>query len=394
MDIGKAFTVKRAIATGAGAVLLALLASSMMPDPVEVDATEASRGPLASTVDAEGVTRLRDAYTVTAPVTGRLERITLKPGDIVTAGDVIARITPLPLDAQAEAHAQARVAAAAAMLQEAETRLAQARESLQQAERNAARMRAVAEAGALAAERVEQAELQLALARQETEAGTSRARAARAELAAARSTLLSLASNGRSGTAVRAPASGRVMQLHDPSERVVAAGTPLLQVGDAAAMEVAIDVLSTEAVRIPAGAAVRLVEWGGPDTVEARVRLVEPSASTRISALGVEEQRVLVIADLLNPPAALGSGYQVQARIVTWEAPDVVRVPNSALFRRGDDWHAFVVDDGRAVLRAVIPGQRGQHATEIRDGLAPGELVIVFPSDLVSDGSRVRVLKR
>jgi HlyD family secretion protein len=390
MNAPRWLTRRRAAFGAAGAAAAVVLASAMGADPPEVDVAEVATGALEVTVAAEGVTRVLDAYTVTAPITGRLERLTLRAGDPVTEGEVLAVLHALPLDAQGAAQARAHAAAAAAMVTEAETRLAQAGESLRQAERTVARMHAVAGAGAASTEAVEQAELQQELARRERDAAASRATAARAEIAAARALLMGLDASDRSATVIRAPASGRILQLQDASERVVGAGTPLLQLGDPGTLEVAIEVLSTEAVRVEEGAAVRLVEWGRPDTVMATVRRVEPSAFTRISALGVEEQRVLVIAALADAPAGLGSGYQVQARIVTWSAPSVLRVPNSALFRRGDSWHAFVAEGGRAYLREVQTGQRGSSHTEVIGGLRAGEQVVLFPSDLVSDGGRIR----
>jgi HlyD family secretion protein len=394
MDIRRFLTKKRLTWGGAALVVLLLLALAMRTEPPEVDTATVQRGTLETTIDAEGVTRVRDRYVITAPTTGRLERIALRPGDAVSAGDLVAQLTPVPLDAQTLIQAQARIAAALALQQEAESRAAQTRDALRQAERNADRIHTVAQAGAVTAEAVEQADLQLALARRDGDAAAARVRSAGAELAAARATLLGTGSMAGSATAVRSPAGGRVLQLAEPSERVVAAGTPLLYIGDAAVLEIVLDILSTEAVRVTQGALVRIVEWGGPDTVEARVRIIEPAGFTRISALGVEEQRVNVIAELLNPPVALGDGYQVQARIITWQGADVLKVPNSALFRNGTAWQVFVLENGRARLRPVEPGRRGGWETEVIAGLEAGERVIVFPSDRVVDGARVRAMQR
>jgi HlyD family secretion protein len=393
----KRLTRKRLVWGGAGLAVAALIALSFRPTPLEVETGTAVRGPLETTVDAEGVTRVRDRFRVAAPVAGRLERIELREGDVVQAGMVLARITPLPLDPQAAAQAQARVAAALAAGQEVEARVAQTREALEQAERSTARIREVADAGGMSVDAAERAELQLAAARREHQAAQSRARAAAAELAAARTALLGVdpaRSTGRAVAVVRSPAAGRVLRVHHQDERVVAAGTPLVEVGDAAGLEVVVDVLSTEAVRIPPGATMRLVEWGGEGSLEASVRLVEPAGFTKISTLGVEEQRVNVIGDLPNPPAALGDGYRVEARIVTWEAADVLKVPNSALFRTGAEWGVFVAEDGRAHLRPVRIGRRGAAEAEVVEGLAPGEQVVLFASDRVRDGVRVRPVQR
>jgi HlyD family secretion protein len=388
---------KRLAWGGAGVVLAALVALSFRPTPLEVETGTAARGPLETTVDAEGVTRVRDRYRVAAPVTGRLERIELREGDAVGADAVLARITPLPLDPQASAQAQARLAAALAAAQEVDARVAQTAESLAQAERSTARLREVADAGGMSVDAVERAELQLTSARREHQAAQSRARAAAAEVTATRASLLDVdpaRSTGRAVATVRSPAAGRVLRIHEPNERVVAAGTPLVEVGDAAGLEVVVDVLSTEAVRIPPGAAMRLLEWGGEGILEGRVRLVEPAGFTKVSTLGVEEQRVNVIGDLPHPPSTLGDGYRVEARIVTWEAADVLKVPNSALFRTGTEWGVFAVEDGRARLRQVRIGRRGAAEAEVVEGLAPGEQVVLFASDRIRDGVRVRPVQR
>ena len=191
---------------------------------------------------------------------------------------------------------------------------------------------------------------------------------------------------------VRSPVAGHVLRVHEESERIVAAGTPLLEVGDPGDIEVVVDVLSADAVRIRPGAPVAIEDWGGEQPLEARVRLVEPSGFTKVSALGVEEQRVNVVADFVDGPGALGDGYRVEARVVVWEAPDVVRVPGSALFRRGDAWHVFVVERGTARLRRVEVGHRGSFEAELLAGLEPGERVVLHPSDRVQDGVRVREL--
>lgn len=372
------------------AVLLLLIGYALSPTPLEVETAPAERGPLEVTVDAEGVTRLRERFQVSAPVAGRLERMALREGDAVEVGAVIARITPAPLDPQAAAQARARLSAAQAALREAEARLQQARAASEQAERTAARLREVAAAGGLSAEALERAELERATTLREQQAAESRLRAAAAEVEAARAGLIALAPARAEAVSVRAPAAGRVLRVYEPSERVVAAGTPLVEVGGAAGLEVVVDVLSSDAVRIPAGAPVRLLEWGGEGELAARVRLVEPSGFTKISALGVEEQRVNVIVDPLAAPAALGDGYRVEARIVVWQADDVLKVPTSALFRAGDAWTVFVVEDGRARLRPVRVGRRGATEAEVVAGLEAGEAVVVFPSDRVADGARVR----
>lgn len=391
------WTVRRKrLAWGAAALtVIVLIALSMRPDPELVQAGTVTRGPLETTVDAEGMTRVRDRYQVAAPVTGRLERVPLAAGDVVTPGMVLARITPVPLDAQGEAGAQAQLTAALAGLREAETRLGIAADALRQEERSTARLRTIAAQGAISRDEMERAELNLASVRSTYEAAEAQRVAAAAAVSAARAALFGTPS-GRTAAVtevVRSPAAGRVLQVHEESERVVPAGTPLLSIGDAVGLEVAVDVLSTDAVRIEPGAPMRLHDWGGAVPIAATVRLVEPQGFTKISTLGVEEQRVYVIGDMIDPPDALGDGYRVQARIVTWSSPEVLKVPASALFRTGGEWSVFVIDGGRAQTRAVRIGHRGTAESEIVGGLEEGEQVILFPSDRIVPGARVKIVE-
>jgi HlyD family secretion protein len=387
-------TRTRAIVGGVVLLVLALIALSLRPEPIEVDVAAVTRGPLRVTVDAEGRTRVRDRYAITAPVSGRLERIALAEGSLVRRGDVVARIAPMPLDAQSVAQARARLDAAIAAQREAATRVEQARLTADHARRTAERLGAVAAAGGLSARDREQTELASTVARDDLVAAQARARAAAAEIRAAQAGLLAVggaATGSRPGiTLVRSPTQGRLLRVPERSERVVAAGAPILELGSPAAMEVVVDVLSTDAVQVCDGAAVELDEWGGDAPLRGRVRVVEPSAFTRVSALGVEEQRVNVVIDFVDAPGTLGDGFRVEARIVTWEGPGVVRVPASALFRDGDQWKVFVVREGRARLQSVDIGHRTAAAVEVVRGLEQGEQVVLFPSDRVSDGVRVR----
>jgi len=383
---------RRLIWAGLLAVILLLVVWMLRPSAVAVETAVVTRGPLSTAVQAEGVTRVRDRFQVATPVSGRLQRIALREGDAVAAGDVIARVTPQPLDAQAAAQASARVSAAEAMRQEAEARVGLARAAMEQTERTTARIREVAAVGGISADAAERAELELAAARRELDAAASRARASDAEVAAARAALLDVdpaRATGRAVVEVRAPAAGRVLRVSEPSERIVAAGTPLVEIGDAAGLEAVVDVLSSDAVGIRPGAPVALVEWGGDGEIPARVRLVEPSGFTKVSTLGVEEQRVNVVVDLDAVPEGLGDGYRVEARIETWSAADALTVPNSALFRRGADWGVFVHENGRARLREARVGRRGTTAAQVLSGLNEGETVVLFPSDRVTDGARL-----
>jgi HlyD family secretion protein len=368
---------------GFGVVLLALVAWALWPRPLAVETAAVGRGPLRVTVDEDGVTRVQDRYVVSAPVAGRLLRVELEEGDAVAAGEVVARIAAAPLDARTAEQGRARVAGAEAVMRQAQAALATRRAEYQQARRDAARTATLERAGAVSPQAREQAETGVEV----------RLSAAQAELAAARAAVAGADARrveGATVTEVRSPVAGRVLRVAQQSEAVVAPGTPLVELGDARVLEVRVDVLSTDAVRIEPGMPILLEEWGGPGALRATVRTVSPNAFTHVSALGVEEQRVNVIGDLVSSSPRLGEGYRVEARIVTWERPDVLRVPGSALFRRGGGWAAFVVDAGRAHLRTVTVGHRGESDAEVLGGLTSGERVILYPSDRVGDGVKVR----
>jgi HlyD family secretion protein len=379
----------------AAAGALAGLVWLLRPAPVRVELGDVARGPLEVTVDEEGRTRVRNRYVIAAPVSGGLERITLDEGDAVAAGDVVARVSPAPLDPRTTAQAEARLDAAIALRGEARARVGQARAALAQAQRDLQRARTLAAAGTVSDQELEQAELAHASRAEELHGAREAEDAASHEVEAAQAALL--AAGGREGrlgaqdafVAVRSPAAGHVLRVFEESQRVVAVGTPLLEVGDPSDLEIVIDVLSADAVRIRPGDAMRLVAWGGEGVLQARVRRVEPSGFTKLSALGVEEQRVNVIGDFVDPPGPLGDGYRLEARIVVWRSDDVLRVPASALFRRGEAWHVFAVEDGRARLRALEIGQRGVEAAEVLGGIEPGVRVVLHPTDRVADGVRV-----
>lgn len=359
--------------------------------PVAVDVTTVVRAPLQVTVDEEGETRVRERFVVAAPVTGRLGRVRLDAGDRVTAGQVVAEMVPQALDPRFLAEARARRDAALAQTREAAARVAQAEAALDQARRTAGRARRLAVNKTISAEELEVATLEETTRSRELEAARAAARAAESNQAAAEAALLASGEEfGPNATVpLRAPVDGAVLRLFEESARVLPVGTPVLEVGDPGDLEIVVDLLSTEAVKVRPGARVLVEDWGGDGALEARVRRVEPSGFTKVSALGVEEQRVNVIADFLAPPTSLGDAYRLEARIVTWEGDDVLQVPTGALFRSRGAWRVFVVADGRAREREIEPGHRTALAAEVRAGLAPGETVIVHPSDLVADGVAV-----
>lgn len=400
-------TMKRKLLTGprvVGAlVLLALaaaLAMAIRRPAVEVELGEVARGPLTVTVDDLGETRVTDLYVVSAPATGELVRVGLKPGDrVVARSTLLGRIQPgepTPIDARSTAQAEANVRALTAQLAAAQSRIAEARAEFTLAQRELERLTALEPRGFVSGATVDRARA----ARDRTRAAIDEARqaadAARHSLTAARAVLIVPGgrATGRGSVAVTSPVSGYVLRVPQESERVVIAGTPLVEIGDPERLEMITDLLSSDAVRVRPGAAVSIEEWGGERPLRGRVRLVEPYGFLKVSALGVEEQRVNVVIDFVEPRRAwarLGHGYRATVRIAVWSAPDVVQVPVSALFRSGRDWSVFTVDSGgRARPTRVEVGPMNDESAVVRRGLRPGDRVILHPGDRVNDGVRVR----
>jgi len=385
---------------GASAVigLVALIVVASLPSPVPVDVAAAARGRLEVTVDEDGRSRVKDRYVVSAPLTGNLARIELEPGDAVEAGAVLARLVPLAapmLDARTRSTSEAQVAAAGAAQRQAAAQIERARAALEFARREAAQQRALRAGGAATDRDVERAELDERTAQADLTSAEFGARVAAYELATASAALGRLKQGGKGSgdeQEVRSPVSGRVLRVVTKNEGVVQAGSPLVEIGDPRALELTVDILTSDAVLVKPGCAARLEHWGGPP-LAGRVRLVEPSAFTRVSSLGVEEQRVNVVIELTDPYpawASLGDGYRVEARIVTWSSEDALTVPMSAVFRRGDGWAAYAVEDGKARLRPVEVGHRTDTRVEITSGLAEGDRVITHPSDRVTEGVAVQ----
>ena len=378
----------RAAVIGGGVLVVAGIAYALRPKPVDVDVMVASVAPMSVTIDADAAARVRQPFTITAPVGGLVERLTVRAGDRLRAGDPVAAIATPPLHSTERRAVEARADAAAAGHSQFEARLSQAELALAQALRDEARARQLVDAGAVAERDLELATLTVSYRR--ADLGTVRAqrRVALAELAEARAALDAAAGQSGTTTIVRAPTAGRVLSVAQRSARVVAAGTPLLELGDPGALEVAADVLSSDAASVRSGQRVILRGWGGAP-LQGVVRVVEPSARTRVSALGVEEQRLTVVIDPASVPDALGDGYRLDASIVVWTGR-VLTVPAGALMREGDAWHVFLVRDGRAVHRQVDVGHVGSGVAEVRAGLRPGERVVLFPPDVLRDGARVR----
>ncbi len=384
-----------------GAVILTGLVIAFRPQPVAVDLAAVARGQLVVNVGDEGHTRVHDVYVLSAPVTGRMRRVALHVGDAVTAHKtVVVEIEPIDpafLDPRSEAQAKADVRAgeSAQKLARAEVDIAQA--ELDFARRDYERARELIRQGSIAQRDLDDAER--AWRTRQAALLTSQAAFDRStnQLERARAELLSPVQTQRSSGScacipLRSPVDGQVLRLLQQSESVVPASTPLVEVGDPRNLEIAVDLLSTDAVRVVPGQRVIIEGWGGDEPLEGRVRLVEPFGFTKISALGIEEQRVNVIIDLVSPReqwTRLAHGFQVDVRIVLSQRENVLKVPLTALFRDGSRWAVFVADGGRAALRPVTLGQRNGIDAEIVSGLTAGEQVVLHPSDRVGNGVRI-----
>lgn len=381
-------------------IVAAGIAFGLMPRAVPVDLAEVTRAPLAVTVEEEGKTRVMERYQVTAPVAGYARRSGLNAGDAVAAGQVLAVIEPLraaALDPRTRAQAQAQVSTAQAALAVAGQNAAAATAAAQLAKQERSRAESLRTSNFISAQALDTARTAETRARAVQQAAAHSVRVARFELDTARAAVASTTRLQSGGAAdvlqVRAPVAARVLKLHQESEGAVAAGQPLLEIGNPDSLEVEVEVLSTHAVKIASGSKVILDRWGGEAAVAGTVRVVEPSGFTKISALGVEEQRVRVIVDFAAPREAwqaLGDGYRVEARFVLWQADDVLQLPTSALFRHGEGWAVFTADAGRARLTPVEVGQRAGLATQVLSGLAAGTRVISHPDDKIGDGTRVK----
>ena len=375
------------------AVLVALIALGFVPRPIPVETGRVTQGRLRTTVNEEGKTRIRQRYVVSAPVTGHLRRIPFKAGAEILAGKtvvaVIDPVSPAMLDARNRALAEARRDTATANLDKAREQQRFAASELRRIEK------------LLAEKSASQQELETAQWRETSAAKdfTAAASALReAETALKEFTLpeAAVATEGRPPVEVTSPASGRVLHVFEESTRVVTAGTPLVTIGDPADLEAIIEVLSRDGAAIAPGAKVELDQWGGGLPLEGRVRLVEPAAFLKVSALGVEEQRVNVVVDLVthqDQRRTLGDNFRVEARIVVWETDQALKAPAGALFRRGQNWAAFVLTGGRAEFRRVQAGRSSGSEMQILDGLKLGEEVIVYPGDRVEAGQRVKPIQ-
>lgn len=382
------------------ALLLVALAYGFSPKAQPVEIAQVTRGPLQVTVQEEGKTRVIDRFVVSAPVTGYLRRIELKVGDVVQQGQVLSVLEPPRppvLDTRSRAEAEARVEATAAALRAAQQQTAAARAEAERARVAHRRLVDLCKVQCASKEAEDQAQTRVLTTAAMLSAAEAAAETARFEHEAARSVWRYSAVQGttRRGELVplKAPVAGTLLKLRRESEGMVQAGEPLLELGDPQRLEVATEVLSTDAVRIQPGMAVIFERWGGGEALDGKVRRIEPTGFTKVSALGVEEQRVVVIADFTSDPQRwrhVGDGYRVESNFVLWRSENVLRVPSSALFREGEVWSVFVVEDGKANKRTVRTGQRDGLVAEILSGLSEGEHVITHPDNALSDGVRVQ----
>ena len=396
-----------ALSIAAGIALIAALVWAFRPRPVEVEAALATVGRFEATIDEDAKTRVAERYVVSAPLAGRVARIALREGDALEAGAVVATLTPVLsplLDERSTREAAARLEGAQAQLQRAAVRIERARVGVEQARIELRRSEQLAKDGFIAPTKLDSDRLALQAASREQDTAVQERHMAEHDLAQARAVLSALrqpAAGGGRGFAVRSPVAGQVLRVVQSSEGTVALGAPLVEIGNLDRLEVVAELLTTDALRAAPGTPVRIERWGGSGTLEGRVRRVEPAAFTKVSALGVEEQRVNVIIELASPRKdwqALGDGYRVGVRLIVLAQEQALQVPASAVFPMPDsDDHAmaaFVIDaDGRARLTPVTLAARNGSAAWIKAGLAPGTKVIVYPPVTVKDGVRVRERK-
>ena len=370
----------------------------LLPGPVSVETAAVTRGRFVATVDEDGKTRVRERYVVAAPLAGRSTRIPFKVGDKVATDDVLVSIFPALaplLDPRSRREIEERLGAAEAARERTQAVVERARAQAAQAKTEFERTRTLFERGASTSQALERAELALRVADRDLRAAEFQDHAVEHEIAQAKAVLASYEQGGNTPIDhwnVTAPVDGVILKVSQKSETVVAPGTPLIEIGDPRDLEIVVDVLSTDAVETTAGADVIIERWGGPGKLTGRVRRVEPTAFTKISTLGVEEQRVNVIVDVVSPAESwtgLGDSYRVEVRISVFERDDAIIVPTGALFRVGAEWYSYIVRNGRAERRKIEVLRRAGRSAAIAAGLAVDDTVIVYPSDRVSPGVRV-----
>lgn len=382
-----------------GGFVVALAAVALWPRAIEVETATVTSGPMMATIDEDGRTRVRDRFVVTAPVAGEVLRINLRVGDTVEKGKTtlatIRALAPMPLDARSRAEAAAAVRATEAAVGRASAERARLTSALEFARRELARVQTLVTGGAVAREELDRRQTEVAAAAEAVRAAEFAVAGAEHELTVARARLLPVAAMGTTREwVIVAPVDGVVLARHRESQSVVPAGDVLMEIGDPARLEIVADMLSSDAVKVRVGSRVLIEDWGGPAALEGRVRRIEPAGFTKVSALGVEEQRVNVVIDFdasAEAARALGDNYRVEVRVVQWDTASAVKVSPGALYREGEGWGVFVVEGGVARARAVTIGERNPRDVEVRSGLTAGETVVVYPPDTLTDGARVTV---
>jgi HlyD family secretion protein len=371
-------------------IVLLMLWVIFRPPSLPVEVATVDLRPLSVSVEEQGRTRARDPFTITAPLSGRMLRPVLEEGDKVELGQALASITLAAENSRIQAVYQAELAAAQARYQAAEASLLELRSAFERAVGELERREALYLRQIIGLEERAYYQQLAEAAHARLLSGEAILAVAEAELESARARLMGLTPDqGHVVEEVVSPVNGTIYQIFERDERVVQAGTPLMSVSNNDQLEMIVDVLTQDAIRVVPGQPVLITGWGGDEVLHAVVRYLEPEAFTKISALGVEEQRVNVIADLLDAPPMLGAGYRINAAIIVWEQEAVLSLPASAVFQRGGRWHVFVVESGRARLRIIEPGMRGREYMEVRSGLTLGDLVVMYPSSALEDGVRL-----
>lgn len=382
-------------------LLMGALVYGFMPKPILVETATVQRGSLQVTIEEEGKTRVKDRFKISAPVAGTMHRVTWEVGDTVTAGEKLCEITPLKsvlLDPRSKAEAEDRVAAAEAALRTAQARVTADKASAEFAQAEYERIQKIFDKKLIALNALERAESEKRRTAANLESSRYAVETARYTLQEARNALSHFASRGQEElgehVVVHAPVDGQILAIYRESEGTVAAGQVLMEIGDAHALEVVVEVLSRDAVRIQPGMPVKFTRWGGEQPLNGQVQVIEPSGFTKISALGVEEQRVRIIVAFTSPPeiwSRLGDGYRVDTQFILWQGDEVLQVPQNALFRHEDGWAVFVATQAnKAELRTVEPGKRSGLRAQILNGLKEGETVITHPDEQLTHGKQIR----
>ena len=390
---------RRILPYALGAALLVLLFQALRTSPIAVETGTVTRGPLTVTVLEEGKTRIRHRYLITPPVAGYLNRVPLRAGDRIEAGKtVLATVQPQPagfLDPRARAEAEARVKASEAARMQRETQIERVRAALDLAQKEMVRAKELKKSGAIAAKDWDTAESQVSMLTRDLNTAQFAMQVSEFELAQARAALNQVQTPQTENIdplKIIAPVDGYVLNVFEESARMVMAGTQIMEVGDHTDLEAEIELLSSDAVGVQPGADVSIEQWGGEKPLRGKVTVVEPGGYTKVSALGVEEQRVKVrvnFLDPLPPGTTLGDRFRVEARIVTWHGENVLQVPTGALFRRGGDWMTFLFEGGKARQAKVEIAHNNGVAAEVRSGLTQGQRVILHAPDAVADGAKV-----